>query len=152
MAKSQTHFYVKYISHTNSLLDFILLSTNISRLQFSGVPKVTQTETKETVPSLTQTQLVQPTTPGQPPQIPGLRGPAADATQMAQFSQTQMQGQNPLISLQQPPSPLAPPPLPPSPFGSNPPVEQNPMMPQPGISPGNNAGMQEICNPCQLFF
>lgn len=107
-----------------------------------GVPKVTQTETKETVPSLTQTQLVQPTTPGQPPQIPGLRGPAADATQMAQFSQTQMQGQNPLISLQQPPSPLAPPPLPPSPFGSNPPIEQNPMMPQPGISPGNNAGMQ----------
>lgn len=107
-----------------------------------GVPKVTQAETKETIPSLTQTQLVQPTMPGQPPQIPGQRGPAADATQMAQFSQTQMQGQNPLISLQQPPSPLAPPPLPPSPFGSNPPVEQNPMMPQPGISPGNNAGMQ----------
>ncbi|XP_022801241.1 uncharacterized protein LOC111338939 [Stylophora pistillata] len=107
-----------------------------------GVPKVTETQTKQTIPGLTQTPLVQLTTPGQAPQIPGLSGPAADVTQMAQFSQTQMQGENPVPGLQQLPQPLAPPPLPPSPFGSSPPVEQNPMMPQPGISLGNNAAMQ----------
>ena len=50
LAKSQTHFYVKYISHTNSLLDFILLSTNISRLQIFRSPKSNRNTNKRNHP------------------------------------------------------------------------------------------------------
>lgn len=50
LAKSQTHFYVKYISHTNSLLDFILLSTNISRLQIFRSPKSNTNRNKRNHP------------------------------------------------------------------------------------------------------
>jgi len=76
--------------------------------------------------------------PGQTPQIPGLNAPTADATQTAQFSQTQLQGQTPLLGQpqQQQPSPLVPPPLPPSPFGSQ--LGQKPMIPMPGLSVSDN--------------
>ena len=125
-------------------LVYFWLSIKVVCTHFTGVLKVTETQTKETIPGLMKTPSAQPTTPGQTPQIPGLSVPAADATQMAQFAQTQLRGQTPLPGLQQQPSPLVPPPLPPSPFGSNPPLGQNPMMPQPPVALDNNAGILKV--------
>ncbi|KAJ7382462.1 hypothetical protein OS493_034622 [Desmophyllum pertusum] len=116
-----------------------------------GAPKVEEQQTKETIPGLMQTPLTPPSIPGQTPQlpgqtpqIPGLNVLSPEATQMAQFSQTQMPGQQtpPLLGQQQQPTPLVPPPLPPSPFGSIPQMGQKPMMPLPGVPLDNSAGMQ----------
>jgi len=115
-----------------------------------GAPKATEQQTKETIPGLSQTPLTQPAVPGQKsqvpgqtqPQIPGLTAPLGDASQMTQFSQTQMQGQTPLLPGQpQQPSPLAPPPPPVSPFASNLQMAQKPLIPLTGNSPDNGADM-----------
>ena len=50
LGKVTNTFYVKYISHTNSLLDFILLSTNISRLQIFRSPKSNRNTNKRNHP------------------------------------------------------------------------------------------------------
>lgn len=123
----------------------LLRIKSICLLTIPGAPKAAEQQTKETIPGLMQTPLTQPSVPGQTLQIPGLNAPAADTTQTAQFSQTQLQGQTTLLGQQQQqqPSPLVPPPLPPSPFGSQ--MGQKPMMPMPGISVSDNgAGLLQI--------
>ena len=108
-----------------------------------GAPQAAEQQIKETIPGLVQTPLTQLSMPGQTPQIPGLNAPITDAPQTAQFSQTQLQGQTPLLGQQQQPSPLVPPPLPPSPFGSQ--LGQKPVLPMPGASASDNgAGSLQI--------
>jgi len=120
---------------------------NFDTNQLLGLPKPAEQQTKETIPGLAQTPLTQPSMPGQTPQIPGLNAPTADATQTAQFSQTQLQVQTPLLGQpqQQQPSPLVPPPLPPSPFGSQ--LGQKPMISMPGLSVSDNGAAMQFPMP-----
>lgn len=123
-----------------------------------GAPEPTEPETKETIPGLPQTPLIEssilgqspqlpgqtPPVPGQTSQIPGLTSPLGDTAQIAQFSQAQQQGQTPHLPGQtQQPSPLAPPPLPVSPFSSNPQTQgQQPVLSLPEAPLDNGAAMQ----------
>lgn len=121
----------------------------LSIITFPGAPNPAEQQTKETISRLSQTPLLQVSAPGQTaqmpgqtPNIPGLTAPVGDATQATQFAQTQMQGQTPLLPGQPlQPSPLAPPPLPVSPFASNLPMGQKPLMPMAGIPLDNGKGM-----------
>ena len=126
-------------------------------LTLLGAPEPTEPETKETIPGLPQTPLIEssilgqspqlpgqtPPVPGQTSQIPGLTSPLGDTAQIAQFSQAQQQGHPPHLPGQtQQPSPLAPPPLPVSPFSSNPQTQgQQPVLSLPGAPLDNGAGL-----------
>ena len=112
-----------------------------------GAPKPSDQQTNATIPGLPQTPLSPPSAPALTPQaqLPGLTAPAMEAAQTTQFSQTQGQGQTPLLpglaqqmTLPSPPSP------PVSPFASNQETGQKPLMPMGGSQIDNGAGSYEL--------
>lgn len=112
-----------------------------------GAPKPSDQQTNATIPGLPQTPLSPPSAPALTPQaqLPGLTAPAMEAAKTTQFSQTQGQGQTPLLpgleqqmTLPSPPSPLV------SPFASNQETGQKPLMPMGGSQIDNGAGSYEL--------
>lgn len=117
-----------------------------------GAPKPSDQQTNATIPGLPQTLLSPPSVPaltpqtlGKTAQLPGLTAPAVEAVQTTQFSQSQQQGQTPLLSGQAQQMTLSPPPSPPMPpFASNQEMGQKPLMPMSGSQVDNGAGSYEL--------